>query len=319
MNRIVVCVLGMHRSGTSLTMGVLHRLGVYLGAAENLMQPSKDNPEGYFENERIVAIDDRLLARLGGSWDEPPEPPGGWERSPALADLRAEARGFLEREFGGYPLWGWKDPRTCLLVPFWRELVPDARYVLCFRNPLDVAASLAARDGFPLAKSLRLWLVYTAKALADTAGLPKTLISFEDYFVDWDGAVARLAKAAGLDADAAAARSLLRPELRHHGHTLADVLRHPEVPLPAKALYYALGTFAVGGAGTGADLELLATLAGQALAAHRDHEALAAALAALRTEHDLLWETNRQLLDDLERALAAGPAAQEGSTPVQGE
>ena len=36
----IVCILGMHRSGTSLVSRVLNVLGVYLGPEEHLMRPS---------------------------------------------------------------------------------------------------------------------------------------------------------------------------------------------------------------------------------------------------------------------------------------
>ncbi|MCD6476962.1 MAG: sulfotransferase, partial [Candidatus Aenigmarchaeota archaeon] len=42
-----IIVLGMHRSGTSMTAGVLHRLGVNMG--KNLMKGNWANPLGYFE------------------------------------------------------------------------------------------------------------------------------------------------------------------------------------------------------------------------------------------------------------------------------
>jgi hypothetical protein len=45
----------------------------------------------------------------------------------------------------GRPLWGWKDPRTCLFLDFWKARVPQAQYLCVYRNPLDVILSLARR------------------------------------------------------------------------------------------------------------------------------------------------------------------------------
>lgn len=43
----IVCVIGMHRSGTSLVTRILNLLGVDLGPAEQLMAPyAVDNPKG---------------------------------------------------------------------------------------------------------------------------------------------------------------------------------------------------------------------------------------------------------------------------------
>jgi len=44
----VICILGMHRSGTSLLTRVLNLLGVELGAGDVFtMEPAADNPKGY--------------------------------------------------------------------------------------------------------------------------------------------------------------------------------------------------------------------------------------------------------------------------------
>src|SRR5258706_8380174 len=69
----IICVLGMHRSGTSLLARILNLLGVDLGPAEVLTtEPIAHNPKGYWEHHEITAISDAILKRYGGSWDEPP-------------------------------------------------------------------------------------------------------------------------------------------------------------------------------------------------------------------------------------------------------
>jgi len=63
-----IIVLGMHRSGTSAFTGVLNILGVELGS--NLMEPTKENPRGYFEKRAVMEINDEILNILGSSWDD---------------------------------------------------------------------------------------------------------------------------------------------------------------------------------------------------------------------------------------------------------
>ena len=140
----IVCTLGMHRSGTSLVSRVLNVLGVYLGPEEHLMRPSSDNPTGHWESRPIKEINDEILSILGGSWQEPPPLPAGWERSPELAAPRHRAREIIQGDFSGSELWGFKDPRTSLTLPFWQRILDPMRYVICLRNPLDVAASAGA-------------------------------------------------------------------------------------------------------------------------------------------------------------------------------
>src|SRR5581483_7497589 len=96
----IICVLGMHRSGTSMVAQVLHALGLDLGPEEHLMRPSSANPTGHWENEPITELNDALLERLGGSWDKPPELEADWHESRELDDLRRQARELIQSEFG---------------------------------------------------------------------------------------------------------------------------------------------------------------------------------------------------------------------------
>ena len=93
-----------------------------------------NNESGYFELKELVYLNNDILAYYGGSWDDVPELPPGWEKSDELAYIRDGARVLLERHFADSPLWGWKDPRTCITLPFWQRLVPGLRYVICVRN-----------------------------------------------------------------------------------------------------------------------------------------------------------------------------------------
>src|SRR5262245_20660483 len=131
-----ICILGMHRSGTSLVARLMNLLGVCLGEETQLMPADAYNPRGFWEHGALVALNNQILARLGGNWHEPPNFSPGWESSPALEDLRVQARDVICTNFNKAALWGWKDPRTCLTLPFWQSLIPSLKYVICLRNPL---------------------------------------------------------------------------------------------------------------------------------------------------------------------------------------
>src|SRR4029453_6557845 len=96
--------------------------------------------------------------------------------------------------FDGVDLWGWKDPRTCLLVPFWQTVVPGMHYVICIRNPVDVAQSLERRNELTLVQGLALWLRSVVDSIAAPTGKPRMFVFYEDYFEDWHQPVARLAE-----------------------------------------------------------------------------------------------------------------------------
>src|SRR5262245_40061722 len=147
-----VCVVGMHRSGTSLVTQLLHSCGLYLGHDDDLMPPGPDNAAGFWENTKFVGINDEVLNALGGGWDCPPPPPDNW-----TTDRRLQRRAsVLLRQFLGRGPWGWKDPRTSLTLPFWKGCCPNSREVVCLRNPLEVALSLHERNGVSYALGLNL-------------------------------------------------------------------------------------------------------------------------------------------------------------------
>ena len=150
----IVCVLGMHRSGTSVAARLMNLLGVDLGAEEQLLSSQPDNPKGYWEYQPILDINEEILGRLGGNWHEPPPSRPGWETAAEFADLRQRARDLVARTFASAD-WGWKDPRTCLTLPFWKRILPPVHYVICMRSPAEVAASLEQREGLPREKSDR--------------------------------------------------------------------------------------------------------------------------------------------------------------------
>jgi hypothetical protein len=175
-NLTAVCVLGMHRSGTSLVAGVTKLVGVYFGPAEHLMKPNLYNTKGYQEHQSFVKINETILSRFGGKWYDPPKLPPGWENAPQLDDLKQQARAMIDQEFAQAELWGWKDPRTCLTLALWQQLVPGILYLICLRHPMSVVRSLEHRDHLSLTRSVYLWLFYLNSALAQIAGHQRTVI-----------------------------------------------------------------------------------------------------------------------------------------------
>jgi hypothetical protein len=217
----------MMRTGTSAVAGVLGLLGVRLGDPERLLPPNPANPTGFSEHVEVIAINDELLASQGGTWYAPPAFPDAWERDPALDDLRARARRLIAAELAPADRWGWKDPRTCLTLPFWQDIVPDAAYLICLRSPAESARSLAAmswvqkRVEQPYERGLDLWLRYVRGALDHTEGRPRLLVSYDRLVGDGEREAARIAAFAGLEERLAAPESraavaaYLTPSLRH--------------------------------------------------------------------------------------------------------
>jgi len=239
-----LCILGMHRSGTSAVTRALNLYGAFVGEAADLLPQSPTNPEGYWERTDIKDFHDRLLAVLRRPWDTGLVLPDGWHRAPEVAPYRAELGSIVGAAFAGRALWAWKDPRTCLLLDLWKEILGESGVelaaVFVVRHPRDVAASLRRRDGFGLEKSCGIWFAHTLAALRSLEGVRTAFVGYDNFLEDPAGQVQRCAAALDIDrpeGDAAAVAAIgksVRKELRH-SQAAADAL--DALPAPVRALY----------------------------------------------------------------------------------
>src|SRR5262245_17329919 len=149
-----VCVTGMHRTGTSLVAGLLHGHGLWLGDAAEMMPANPYNPDGYFENNRVMQVNNAILEMFGGTWSSPPDFPEGWTDDPRLDDIKSSARDVGEGLASSHVVSGFKDPRASLTLPFWREVWGDLAVIITVRNPLETARSLQRRDGFSIEEGI---------------------------------------------------------------------------------------------------------------------------------------------------------------------
>jgi hypothetical protein len=247
MKHNVICIIGMHRSGTSLVARLLQHAGLCLGPEERLLGPDSANPEGHYEHTGFLEINNALLQHLGGSWDAPPRTEPGWELDASLAELRARAESLVGSFAGGRP-WGWKEPRTTILLPFWRTIINHPRFVICVRSPLDVAKSLASRNHITIEHGVDLWSRYMRAAIKETRGCARQLIFYDEFF-DSDGVVTRrLLEFCGLKSipDVFDLDGNIRSSLRHHRSETEELLDNASVPLHPKLLYLGLRTLLAG-------------------------------------------------------------------------
>jgi hypothetical protein len=143
------------------------------------MPPQADNPDGFWEHLGFVALNDELLNALGGAWDLPPKADEAFTR-PELDPLRLKARLLIEG-FDSAHVWGWKDPRNSLTLPFWQDLMSGLKTLIIVRNPLEVAYSMQVRNGTSCAFGLRLWEIYNRR-LIKAGGKRERLVSHYDLF-----------------------------------------------------------------------------------------------------------------------------------------
>jgi O-antigen biosynthesis protein len=210
---------------------LLHACGLYLGSKNELMPAQADNPDGFWEHLGFVALNDELLSALGGAWDLPPKVDEDLSDR-RLDPLRMKARMLIER-FGSTNLWGWKDPRNSLTLPFWQELLPGLKTLVIVRNPLEVAHSMRERNGTSYSLGLRLWEIYNRR-LMDVASEQDHLVTHYDlFFENPEAELQRIVEFVGLpDKEIASAVAVVKKGRRHTHFTvehLIDARVAPEV------------------------------------------------------------------------------------------
>jgi hypothetical protein len=210
-----IAIVGMHRSGTSMLARLLSLCGVYLGTPEELAFKDAHNPEGYWENPRFVAINERLLLTSGAEWDFP----APLRVAPEQVEQERVRAVALVEELGGQRVWGWKDPRTSLTLPFWRELLPHLRAVVCVRHPIEVAWSLRQRNASSSTFGSNLWLEYNRRILEAIPRSERVVTHYDAYFSDPAAALRRVLSGIGLsvtEEQLTRAADTIRRDHRHH-------------------------------------------------------------------------------------------------------
>jgi hypothetical protein len=138
-NRTLI-IAGMHRSGTSLITNWLNKCGLQLG--ENMLGANIGNLEGHFEDIEFLKLHEEILT------DNNLPSSGLTEEHHIGVSLyhREKLKSIIKIKNKLYKQWGWKDPRTCLFLDVYKELLPDARYLIIVRDYRSVVSSLLQRD-----------------------------------------------------------------------------------------------------------------------------------------------------------------------------
>jgi GT2 family glycosyltransferase len=210
---------------------LLCRAGLYLGESADLMPASESNTDGHWEHIRLVALNEQLLNDYGGGWDAPPNLPENWSWQ-SLSRYRSQAE-TLTATLAGHDHWGWKDPRNSLTLPFWLELFPELKVVVCLRHPLEVAFSLRRRNYFSFAHSLNLWRAYYQAILAATRPANRLIVAYDTMLLNSQPELRRLLAFTGLSAAHASADELCtdaRTSLRHHTFSMPDLIEFNLAP-----------------------------------------------------------------------------------------
>jgi len=159
-----VIVLGM-RSGSSMTARALHlSREVHMGS-ELFIAESESQPRGHYENEKFLHFNGDLLRSLGYEWDNFPnrEFVKSIRHKHENTIKRMIEESMLDAEKNGYESWGWKDPRTIILIDLYLPYLTNPKFICCYRKPMDVADSLLRRDNTPIERGLEIARMYNER------------------------------------------------------------------------------------------------------------------------------------------------------------
>lgn len=198
---ILIC--GMHRSGTSLFAQILNSCGLYLGPESQMMQAhSDDNPSGYWEYLSEVRFADSLLSRIESSWVNLNKVfSNTWLKELNIEEEKQNAVELFKPLMDSGEIWGWKDPRASILLPFWKTVFPNLKVVICLRNPLEVSFSLSKRylsSHVDFEDSLVLWRDYHKILIDNIQDMDHIVTHYEAIFYDPEKELKRLCDFSGL-------------------------------------------------------------------------------------------------------------------------
>jgi hypothetical protein len=182
-NKNIFLVLGMARSGTSAITRGLNALGIELGSMLTPANP-KWNPKGFWEDSEVVyQINAKIFHTLCFQPYGIDMPDRQQLLGNALDDVRQSAINLLKQRFANTAFWGFKDPSTIKLLPFWQDVFSrlniQDNYIIALRNPLSVAISYKKLTEADVEIGLLLWLMHSIQAIDETHHKKRLVVSYE--------------------------------------------------------------------------------------------------------------------------------------------
>lgn len=247
MNKKLIVVLGMHRSGTSAITRGLQVLGVGLG---DKMLPAVEgnNSKGFWEDADLNALNIEMLSALNKDW----------HHLVAINQQDVDVlrnKGYLQRALDllqkktdDTPVYGFKDPRVAKLLPFWRLVFDqcqlETHYLLAVRHPHSVVDSLSKRDGFEPEQSYLMWLGHVVSSLSGSVGKKRVMVDYDSLMQSPARELNRIANCFGLKIDPAELNEFqtefLDPGLRHTAYDINDLLLEETCPPLVREIFSTL-------------------------------------------------------------------------------
>lgn len=175
-----------------MTTRLLNLSGLYIDDEQNLFPAGKGNEKGHWEHEEVLSINEEILKRLGGTDLNVPHFPNCWEKDEKFDDLKILATQFVDTMNSKSSVWGFKEPRTCLTLPFWQAIISNMKYIVPTRDVGSVAKSLQKRNSLDFIYGETLWAQYWDNIFKYTNNKNRLLVVFDKVVDNWQQELNRM-------------------------------------------------------------------------------------------------------------------------------
>ncbi len=186
-----VIIVGIPRSGTSVTAGIVNSLGIHMNGNKT---PSKHNPNGCFEDVDFVNLDKYIVKKMKG---QAKFIPGTYWFSPPTSAQISKGRNIGGRRIkklfdkkNKHESWGWKHPMITLTFRNYINYIKNPYIIVAYRDHLEIAKSLSSFHGVSkLSINERLKIIsYNQQLISfyvnEYNHIPTLMLSFNDVVED---------------------------------------------------------------------------------------------------------------------------------------
>lgn len=237
----IYVIVGFARSGTSVITRGLQALGIDLG--DHILEHKENNrwnPTGFFEDKEIIYhINTKVYQKLGVSIRGIPIIHENEFKQHDFLEIKTYASNMLHERFSNTHHWGFKNPSTAKIIPFWISLFDTEKlndhYIIALRNPLSSAQSFSKLTHMDIEVGLMLWLSHIIPAIDDTAGRKRIVVSYELMMQDPIKQLLRIKSELNIltshhDFDSYT-KQFLNDSLHHHRYKNEDLTSHPAMSI----------------------------------------------------------------------------------------
>lgn len=196
-----VLILGAPRSGTSVTTGVMGKLGLNLG--HTLTEARSWNPRGDYEDANIVDLNRSLIRAFGICPRNATGVPSDYSLHDYTYEAKKRIKRTIKKSFGDAQVFGLKHPRINLMLPVFLDAVQEMGYhphlVVVSRDTRHVVRSLNRSekqrgDEYELRDGLRFVHSFLRPLGKHVADYPHTRITFNEITQKTPQAIEKIRK-----------------------------------------------------------------------------------------------------------------------------